>query len=131
MYPGLAGKSEMVVTEKDLVTGLGGMDIETLSTPRLIQLLEAAALNAIQGILPPDQISLGRSVRIDHLSPTPPGKKVRAHAMLKEIRQNRLVFRVDAWDESDKIAEGEHERVIVSRERFFQKIERKKNLHVP
>jgi predicted thioesterase len=33
---------------------------------------------------------------------------------------------VDAFDELEKVAEGEHERVLVSKERFLQKIEKKK-----
>jgi predicted thioesterase len=52
--------------------------------------------------------------------------KVTANALLQEIEKNRLFFWVDAYDEKEKVAEGEHERVLVSKERFIQKIERKK-----
>jgi predicted thioesterase len=64
-------------------------------------------------------------VRIKHLSPTPLGKKVTAHALLKEVDKNRLLFLVEAYDEIEKVAEGEHERILVPKERFLQKIERK------
>jgi predicted thioesterase len=126
MVPGLTGKSEMVVREEDLVGRLGDAAVDVLSTPRLIQLLEAAAIDAIQEFIPPDQLSLGTQVKIKHLSPTPPGKKVTAHALLKEVEKNRLFFLVEAHDEKEKIAEGEHERILVSKERFLQKVERKK-----
>ena len=52
MVPGLIGKSEMVVREEDLVGKLGNIDVDVLSTPRLIQLLEAAAIEAIQDYMP-------------------------------------------------------------------------------
>jgi fluoroacetyl-CoA thioesterase len=126
MVPGLIGKSEMIVRKEDLVSQLGLTDIEVLSTPKLIQLLEAAAIEAIQHHIPPGQISLGTQMRIKHLSPTPPGMKVKAHALLKEVNKNRLLFWVNAYDEKDKVAEGEHERVLVSQERFSQKVERKR-----
>ena len=126
MVPGLIGKSEMIVREEDLVSTLGGVAVDVLSTPRLIQLLEEAAIEAIREFTPPDQLSLGTQVRIKHLSATPLGVKVTAHALLKEINKNRLLFLVDAFDEKEKVAEGEHERILVSRERFLKKVEKKR-----
>jgi len=126
MIPGLAGESEMVVQEEDLVSRLGEVPIKVLSTPRLIQLLEAAALKAIYDFIPTDQVSLGTEVKIKHLSPTPSGMKVTAHALLKEVRRNRLFFLVDAFDELEKVAEGEHERVLVPKESFLQRVEKKR-----
>jgi predicted thioesterase len=126
MIPALIGKSEMVVKEEDLVSRLGSIDVDVLSTPRLIQLLEEAAIDAIQKYIPSDQLSLGTRVKIKHLSPTPLGMKVTAHAILKEVDKNRLFFLVDAYDEMEKVAKGEHERLLVPKERFLQKVESKK-----
>jgi predicted thioesterase len=126
MVPGLTGQSEIVVKEEDLVSRLGNIDVDVLSTPSLIQLLEAAAIQAIRGYLSSDQLTLGTQVKVRHLSPTPLGMKVTAHALLKEVDKNRLLFVVDAYDETDKVAEGEHERILVSKERFLQKVNRKK-----
>jgi len=127
MYPGLMGKSEMIVKGKDLVSRLGGVAVHVLSTPRLIQLLEAAAVDAICEFLQPDQMSLGTLVKVRHLAATPLGMRVTAHAILKEVDQKRLLFWVDAHDELEKVAEGEHERILVSREKFLQRIEKKRN----
>ena len=126
MVPGLAGKSEMIVKEEDLVRQLGDVPVDVLSTPRLVQLLEAAAINAIQDFIPTNQVSLGTEVKIKHLSATPLGMKVTANALLKRIDKNRLFFLVDAFDEKEKVAEGEHERVLVSKDQFLQKVERKR-----
>src|SRR3972149_4596389 len=127
MVPGLNGKSEMVVREEDLVSRIGDVPVDVLSTPRLIQLLETAAIKTIQEFIPPDQLSLGTQVKIRHLSPTPPGMRVVAHALLKEVDQNRLVFTVDAYDEKGKVAEGEHERILIPKEQFLQKVEKKRS----
>lgn len=127
MIPGLMGKAEMVVKEEDLVSRLDNSPVDVLSTPRLVQLMEEAAVNAIQDIIPPDQLSLGTQVKIKHLSATPLGMKVTGNAILKEVHKNRLLFLVDAYDEKEKIAEGEHERVFVSKEHFRQKVEKKRS----
>ena len=126
MVPGLIGRSEMIVEEEDLTSPLGDIQIDVLSTPRLIQLLEEAAIEAIKNFIPPGQLSLGTEVKVKHLSATPLGMKVTANALLKGIEKNRLFFRVDAYDEKGKVAEGEHERVLVSKERFLQKVGKKR-----
>jgi fluoroacetyl-CoA thioesterase len=126
MVPGLTGKSEMIVKEEDLVSQLGNVAVAVLSTPRLIQLLEAAAVDAIRDLIPLDQVSLGTEVRMKHLSATPLGMKVTANALLNRVGKNRFFFLVDAYDEKEKVAEGEHERVLVSKERFLQRLEKKR-----
>jgi fluoroacetyl-CoA thioesterase len=126
MIPGLIGKSEMIVKDEDLVSRLGNVAVDVLSTPKLIQLLETAAIEAIHDFIPSDQVSLGTELRIKHLSATPLGMKVTANALLRGIEKNRLFFLVDAYDEKEKVAEGEHERVLVSKEQFLQKVEKKR-----
>jgi fluoroacetyl-CoA thioesterase len=126
MIPGLNGKSEMTVSEEDVVSRLGGIVVDVLSTPRLIQLMEAAAIEAVREFTPSDQLSLGTWVKIKHLSATPLGMKIIAHALLKAVDKNRLFFLVDAYDEKEKVAEGEHERILVSKEWFLQKVEKKR-----
>ena len=126
MIPGLTGQSEMMVREGDLVSQLGSIDVDVLSTPRLVQLMEAAAIEAIQEFIPSDQLSLGTHVKIKHLSPTPPGMKVVAHAILKGVDKNRLIFLIDAYDEMEKVAEGKHERLLISKEGFLQKVKKKR-----
>ena len=126
MLPGLSGISEMVVREEDLVSQPGGIGVDVLSTPKLIQLLEAAAIEAVKEFIPPDQMSLGTAVNVKHLSPTPRGMKIVAHALLKEVEKNRLVFLIDAHDEKEKVAEGKHERVLISKEEFLQRVAKKR-----
>jgi predicted thioesterase len=126
MIPGLTGRCEMIVKEEDLVSQLGDVPVHVLSTPRLIQLLEAAAIEAIRNHIHEDQLSLGTEIRIRHLSATPVGMKVTANALLKGMEKNRLHFLVDAYDEKEKVAEGDHERILVSKERFLEKVKKKR-----
>jgi predicted thioesterase len=57
---------------------------------------------------------VGTAVDVRHLAATPPGMRVRAHAILKETDGHRCLFEVEAWDEVEKIAEGRHERFMVA-----------------
>jgi len=125
MIPGLTGRCEMIVKEEDLVSQWGGVPVNVLSTPRLIQLLESAAIEAIRDHMPGDQVSLGTEIKIRHLSATPVGMKVTANALLKGVEKNRLHFLVNAYDEKEKVAEGDHERILVSKERFLEKVKKK------
>jgi predicted thioesterase len=126
MVPGVTGTCDMVVKEEDLVSSLGPAAIQVLSTPRLIQLMEAAAIETIKDYMSSGELSLGTRVSIQHLSVTPLGMKVTAHALLKRVEKNRLFFLVDAYDEKEKVAEGEHERLLVSKDRFVQKVAKKR-----
>jgi fluoroacetyl-CoA thioesterase len=125
MIPGLTGRCEMIVKEEDLVSQWGDVPVDVLSTPRLIQLLESAAIEAIRDHMPGDQVSLGTEIKIRHLSATPVGMKVTANALLKGVEKNRLYFLVNAYDEKEKVAEGDHERILVSKERFLEKVKKK------
>ena len=131
MMPGLTGESEMIVGKEDLVSRLDDGAVEVLSTPRLIQLLEAAAVNAVQDFLMANQLTLGTSVSIRHLAATPEGMKIRAHALLRGVEKNRLFFLVDAFDEEEKVAEGEHQRLLVDKKQFLERVARKQGRRPP
>lgn len=55
------------------------------------------------------------------------GMAVNATATLKEIDGRRLVFEVAASDEVELIGQGTHERFIVNRERFEQRVRDKRS----
>ncbi|MBP8718999.1 MAG: hypothetical protein KBI07_07995, partial [Candidatus Atribacteria bacterium] len=62
----------------------------------------------------------------------PEGMTVTAQAELKDVFQNRLIFEVTAFDEVEKIGEGEVERFIIDLEKFSQKVlEKKKKEETP
>ena len=51
--------------------------------------------------------------------------RVVAHAEVVEVVGRKLVFKVWVDDESERIGEGTHERVIVDLERFDKRIDLK------
>ncbi len=125
--PGLVYEFTYTVEEADTARASAGENFPpVLSTPRLVDLLERAASTALFPYLEAGQGSVGALVNIRHLAATPVGMQVRVRAELLARDNRRLNFKVEAWDQMDKIAEGEHERFIIDRARFDERLERKR-----
>jgi predicted thioesterase len=72
---------------------------------------------------------VGAVVNIRHLAATPIGFTVRTRAEVLEVEGRRVKFKVEAWDDLEKIAEGEHERFIIDMGRFIDRVEKKRLEH--
>jgi fluoroacetyl-CoA thioesterase len=127
--PGLVGELTLTVQDSDTARASGGESLPAVfSTPRLVSLLERTAHRAILPYLGEGQSSVGSLVNIRHLAATPVGMQVRFRAELLEVDGRRLRFKVEAWDELDKIAEGEHERFLIDLARFKERVEKKSQM---
>jgi len=115
----------MIVTEADTAAHWGSGLVPVLGTPAMVGLMEGAAVQALVGHLPPGRTSVGGRIDVRHLAPTPVGMRVRARAELLKVEGRRLVFRVEAWDEVERIGEATHERFIVDAERFIARAQTK------
>ena len=122
---GLIGQKEMVVEEKDLSSVTGNVGAEVLSTHCVVLLMELASRNAVEKLLGEGQMIVGTWIGIRHLSAVPKGFKVTAESHLRQIEGRRLHFDVAAYDRYGKIAEGRNELLIVSKDRFLERVNRK------
>lgn len=128
--PGLIHEITMIVKPEHtaaVVTkdaGIGKL-APVLSTPYLVSLMETTAHAAVAPFLNPGQSGVGAMVHIRHVAATPVGMQVKIRVELLEVEGRRLLFKVEAWDEVEKIAEGEHERFIIDWERFMGGVEKK------
>ena len=118
---GIKGSSSCTVTLNDTAKALGSGGLDVLSTPKLIALMENAALLSVRPCLEEGSDTVGTLHNVKHLAATPVGMTVRAEAELIEIDRRRLVFSVKAWDEVELVGEGTHERFIVDMEKFTNK----------
>ena len=94
-----------------------------VSTPRIVALVEEAAMAAIAGALDVGMTSVGVRVQMEHFKPTPVGATLRAEAQLERVEGHRLMFNVSAKDDRGLVAAGKVTRVAVNVERFMQKTE--------
>ncbi len=125
---GTEAETSWTVEEKHLASHWGSGLAEAFGTPMLVALCEEASRLAVEPFLPPSKQTVGTWINLRHMAATPAGLKVRARARLEDMRGRRLWFRVEAWDEVEKIGEAEHERVVVDSSEFHKRIAEKLTL---
>jgi predicted thioesterase len=125
LRPGLRGEAFLTVGGEHTAPRVGSGAIHVLATPVMINLFEAAALAAVEQLLPPGHQSLGTVLHVRHIAATPVGMRVTAFATIEKIDGRTITFKVEARDERELIGDGTHERVVVNVEKFDQRVQRK------
>jgi len=125
LRPGATGRAELVVGEEHTAPRVGSGLVHVLATPVMINLFEAAALDALDKHLPAGYQSLGTVLNVRHIAATPVGMKVVATAAIRRIEGRTVHFFVEAKDEKDVIGDGAHERVVVNVEKFSLRVKAK------
>jgi predicted thioesterase len=125
LRPGLRGEAALLVGEEHTAPRVGSGAIHVLATPVMINLFEAAALAAVERLLPPGHQSLGTVLNIRHIAATPVGMRVTASAVVERVEGRTIFFRVEARDEREVIGDGTHERMVVNVARFDERVQRK------
>lgn len=125
LNPGRTGSAELVVGVEHSAPSIGSGLVPVLGTPVMINLIEAAALAAVERLLPPGHQSLGIHLDVRHFAATPIGMRVQATAELTAVDGRTLSFRVEARDDLEPIGDGTHQRVVVNVARFDQRVQRK------
>jgi fluoroacetyl-CoA thioesterase len=122
---GVAGAVAWKSTERHSAEAWGSGAVPVFATPSLVALMETAAMEALRGRLPDTETTVGTRIEVSHLAATPIGDEVRAEATLVAVDGRRLTFDLSAYDSVQRIGEGRHERVIVSRDRFLARLGRR------
>jgi fluoroacetyl-CoA thioesterase len=125
LQAGLKGSAELLVGVEHTAPRVGSGRVPVLATPVMINVIEAAALAAVEHLLPIGHQSLGIHLDVRHFAATPVGMRVRATSELIGIDGRTLLFKVEAHDEREPIGDGWHKRVVVNVARFDQRIQRK------
>ena len=124
-YIGRIGTAEALVEREDTAQVVGSGSLLVYATPCMAALMEGAACNCLEEILPEGQTSVGTMLNLNHLAATPVGLEVSAEAELTAVDGRKLTFKITAKDEKGIIGEAVHERFVVNAERFLQKTYKK------
>jgi predicted thioesterase len=125
LKPGMTGRASLRVAEEHTAPRVGSGRVHVLATPVMINLIEAAALDAIEAALPAGYQSLGTRLDVRHVAATPVGMQVVANAEVVAVEGRTVRFRVEARDERESIGDGTHERVVVNVAKFDERIRAK------
>jgi fluoroacetyl-CoA thioesterase len=133
LVPGIEHMLRFRVTDSKTVPALYAESEEfrqmpaVFATGYLVALLEWACIQAVDPHLDsPSELTLGVHIDVSHVAATPPGFEVTVHTKLIEVTGRRLVFKVWAHDGIETISEGTHERRMVDRVRFDDRVEAKR-----
>jgi len=125
LKPGLTGSADLLVGVEHTAPSIGSGLVPVLATPVMINVIEAAALAAVEHLLPAGHQSLGIHLDVRHFAATPIGMRVNATAELIAVDGRTLTFRVEARDDREPIGDGSHQRVVVNVARFDARVQKK------
>src|SRR5262249_9016986 len=115
---GTKGEQKLLVTSEVAINFLGLDGARVLSTPHMIGFMERTCRDTVLPLLDPGYDTVGTHVNVAHLAAAPMGMAVRFLAEVIGVNERRIQFRVEAWDEKEKIGEGTHERTVINVARF-------------
>jgi predicted thioesterase len=122
---GMKGTADLLVGDEHTAPRVGSGRVRVLATPVMINVIEAAALEAVEHLLPEGYQSLGTRLDIRHFAATPVGMRVRAEAEVVKVEGRTITFRVSVNDEKEPIGDGSHERMAVNVARFDVRVQEK------
>src|SRR5690606_27906465 len=122
LQPGSKGTYTLKV-EREHCTSRGGPWV--FSTPAMVGFSERACHELAAPHLAAGQNSVGVVVNIRHLAPTVQGQTVRAEVELTGVDRRRLNFKVELFDELDRIGECEHERFVIDTDKTGDRLKAK------
>jgi predicted thioesterase len=100
---------------------------DVFSTPALGALVEKTAAEWVGAHLGPDQMTVGAQIVINHTAATPEGLTVTATVSISSVEGRRIDFTWTASDGVDEVGNGTHQRFVVDRARFEQRLAAKAN----
>jgi len=101
---------------------------EVFATGYLVGFLEWACIKAIKPHLDwPEEQTVGTHIDVSHEAATPPGLSVTAKVELIAVEGKKLTFLVEAHDGVDLISKGCHERFVINKKKFDERVGAKKS----
>lgn len=81
--------------------------IECLATGYLIAVIESICIKEMQAHIDADaEVVVGRSMRIEHCAPIPPGAAIRVSGWVEQVGRRSTTFCVRAFDDRDSSAKA-------------------------
>jgi predicted thioesterase len=128
---GTKAEKRVLVTAENAISFLGAEGPRVLATPNMIGLMERACRDTVLPQLETGYDTVGTHVNVFHLAAAPIGATVNITAEITEVVERRVEFRVEAWDEKEKIGEGTHQRAIINVAKFAARMAEKQTAGEP
>jgi fluoroacetyl-CoA thioesterase len=128
IIPGIRHSQSLIVDQRLTVpavsqrfTGFADMPL-VFATAYLIGFVEWTCVEALRPFLQPGEQTVGTHVDMSHIAATPVGMAVTAEVEVVAVQGRKLRFKVLCRDEKDVISKGFHERAVIDRAKFIERL---------
>lgn len=123
--PGMTNTVSEKVTSEVTAAAMKSGSLPVYGTPAMLCLMEQAAAQLAEPLLPEGWTSVGISLAVQHKAATPVSMTVWAEARVTAVEGRKISYEVHAFDEKEEIGSGTHERFLVQSGKFLAKAEAK------
>lgn len=125
MEKGIKNTKTITVTADKTAEAMGSGILPVFATPAMVALMENTAAESVEALLPEGSTSVGTLINVKHLSADPVGAEVRCESELVEVDGRKLTFEIKVFDREGLVGEAYHERFVVDKARFMDKVQKK------
>ncbi len=126
MKVGATATGSVTCAPEHFASGIVPGTPDVFSTPSLGAIVERTAAEWMATHLPAEQMTVGAQIVINHTAATPEGMTVTAEVKLVAVDGRRFDFEWTASDGVDEVGTGTHQRFVVDRARFEQRLAAKR-----
>lgn len=96
--------------------------VRVLSTPSLVAFIEETCRVFADQHLPREATTVGSRIEIHHLRPATEGSEIEVRTLVLHADDRRILFWAEAWSSEVMVGYAVHERVIVRRDEYAQRV---------
>ena len=125
MEKGIKNTRTITVTPDKTAEVMGSGTLPVFATPAMVALMENTAAESVEALVGEGNTTVGTVINVKHLSADPTGVEVTCESELVEVDGRRLVFEIKVSDRDGVVGEAHHERFIIDKTRFMDKVQKK------
>lgn len=111
-----------LVGSEQTAKALGSGSLPVYGTPALVAAIENTCFEELQPSLEEGFTSVGGSLQLQHLAPSPIGAKIMVQTQLLEVTGKKHLFSFEVFEEERLVSHGQHVRFVVNIRDFLDKL---------
>lgn len=115
-------EKEFFIAPEDTALVMGSGNLQVLSTPRAIAMVENVSMLLAKEGLSPGETTVGTKIDFNHTKVSRVGTSIKAITTLVAREGKALTFDCRLVQEGETVAHGTHVRYVVNEERFMGKL---------